>query len=766
MKNVSLLLIASVLSASAHAEVIGTSRDWKLEKVTVADSAGAQVSTCTAVTSLTANKITYRLEVIKEMKATSPLQILVRSSLKPSTITAFNAVLEDGSKKKFMLVAMAGAQHQGHDFYQIPQNTETLVAYLKKGTRLRVSSAHAKVAGTIDFSLKGSTAMIDALQKNCNGGLVLTNSSFESVFVPTNIVSVDPTRIALEQAAQARSSVFSGFENYLGVLRLDKAISDLNNQFAPLVNERAALKKAIEQTIPTEQAALAQRKTALDSGIVNGKARVQAIDAEVPRLQAQVPAAKAEQDAAQKDYDAVAPEHDRLDVDADEAYTRVDAANREISAINSDITSTRNQIASLRSESSSLSSRLSQLARDVENARREYDIADSEVRRFDADREYRDRLSRDSRYQNALRRANEAGREAERIEREIRPLKDEADRLDRQVSEYERAESQARAKVKECQSGPGLSLTLAAAFEGKPGREPNPREPGQPRPSDPSRPERPGRPGEPAEPGQPEQPRIPSEPLPPRRDCSRELADYENAQRQTQEARRAAQQAESRYNDARRRQDSAESEARSARNEAESISSSIASEVRNIESRLQDRVNRASVELRNAQVAYDNTRSRLSEIESLIPQQERLLSRLQNDLVTAQSDLANAQRRYDLAVQALKAYDARVGYAAKTARFQAAIARLNGLNDKIESLQDEKVSTLASIKRMEAELVTNAQRQQALAQDLAAKQTRLVTVQAQLDVYDQDKEKLTAERSAAVSGFETAKAQFKTAIGL
>lgn len=736
MKNVSLLIIASVLSASAQAEVIGTSKDWKLEKVTAADSTGTQVSTCTAVTSLTANKITYRLEVIKEMKATSPLQILVRSSLKPATITAFNAVLEDGSKKKFMLVALAGTQHQGHDFYQIPQNTETLVAYLKKASRLRVSSAHAKVPGTVDFSLKGSTAMIDALQKNCNGGAVLTNSAFESVFVPSNIVNADPTRIALEQASAARTSVFVGFENYQGVLRLDKAISDLNNQFAPLVNERVALKKAIEQTIPNEQAALSQRKTVLDSGIVTGKARVQAIDAEVPRLQAQVPAAQVEQNAAQKEYDVVAPEHDRLDLDADEAYSRVDSANREISTINSDISNTRREISDLRSESSTLSSRLRQLARDVESARREYDIADSEARRFDADREYRDRLSRDSRYQNALRRANEAGREAERIEREIRPLKDEADRLDRQVSEYERAESQARAKVKECQSGPGLSLAL----DGKPGREPNPREPGQPR--------------------------VPSEPLPPRRDCSRELADYENAQRQTQEARRSAQQAESRYNDAKRRQDSAESEARSARNEADRISSSIASEVRDIASRLQDRVNIASRNLRNAQDSYDNTRSRLSEIDSLIPQQERLLSRLQNDLQTAQADLANAQRRYDLARQALSSYDARVGYAAKVNRFNAAIARLNGLNDQIASLQSEKANTLASIKRMEAELVTNAGRQQALAQELAAKQTRLVSVQAQLDAYDKDKEKLTAERSAAVSGFETAKAEFKTAIGL
>lgn len=761
MKNASLILIAlgslQLLSVSAQAEVIGTSKDWKLEKVTAADSTGAQVSTCTAVTSLTANKITYRLEVIKEMKATSPLQILVRSSLKPSTITAFNAVLEDGSKKKFMLVALAGTQHQGHDFYQIPQNTETLVAYLKKASRLRVSSAHAKVPGTVDFSLKGSTAMIDALQKNCNGGLALTNSAFESVFVPSNIVNVDPTRIALEQASAARTSVFAGFENYQGVLRLDKAISDLNNQFAPLVNERVALKKAIEQTIPNEQAALSQRKSALDSSIVNGKARVQAIDAEVPRLQAQVPAAQAEQNAAQKEYDAVAPEHDRLDLDADEAYSRVDSANREISTINSDISNTRREISDLRSESSTLNSRLSQLARDVESARREYDIADSEARRFDADREYRDRLSRDSRYQNALRRANDAGREAERIEREIRPLKDEADRLDRQVSEYERAESQARAKVKECQSGPGLSLAL----DGKPGREPNPREPGQPRPpTDPSRPERPG------QPSQPETPRVPSEPLPPRRDCSRELADYENAQRQTQEARRSAQQAESRYNDAKRRQDSAESEARSARNEADRISSSIASEVRDIASRLQDRVNIASRNLRNAQDSYNNTRSRLSEINSLIPQQERLLSRLQNDLQTAQADLANAQRRYDLARQALSSYDARVGYAAKVNRFNAAIARLNGLNDQIASLQSEKANTLASIKRMEAELVTNAGRQQALAQELAAKQTRLVSVQAQLDAYDKDKEKLTAERSAAVSGFETAKAEFKTAIGL
>ncbi|HRO68090.1 MAG TPA: hypothetical protein PL182_11035, partial [Pseudobdellovibrionaceae bacterium] len=318
-----------------------------------------------------------------------------------------------------------------------PVEFPALLSLIASANNLEIKGETAK----LQVSLKGSSASLQNLRKCMGSGEPLPLDFLKSLNAKTEELPNQTHPSAKEMSVKVEEA----YQAYLQKRAKDKELKDLRATMKPLLTKETAARKSYDTALSawqktTDQLAAERLKEKnLQDGLAAGTAELTRKEAELPLAQ---------QDLARKKavYDPLKKEMEPFVQDVSKKEKALVSANQEIKRLKSRIPSIESKIASLRRENADLSSEIESLGSRIGSARSELDSRESDVRRFDAGSEIRNRLFHDWEYSRAESRIRDLENEASRYERDW-------DRARSQLRDLERQYDSCRATPEQnCQS--------------------------------------------------------------------------------------------------------------------------------------------------------------------------------------------------------------------------------------------------------------------------------------------------------------------------
>lgn len=445
---VSVVLAGVALGVSAQAELLKKSGDWRLE--TIVDS-NKQVL-CLASTEIKNGREVYRLEIqrLKDRGLLTEFFIREQNVRKPEP--SLRSEREIGDIE--LLAPMLTSADKNHLYWLLPQQSAALLKFMTDKREIIFESTKSRdLANT--FSLRGFDDILEVMVQQCNGGRDLSNAKVEARVLQA-IQAKEVNHKNLTDMAKVNQIRNLTFEAVLEVekeeIKVDE-IKKLQAQFQSLLDEQVTLQTRLNdlggRLIPSAQTAIRDN----DATQSSAETRLPQVVALIPQLEAKKASAQEAFNKADKEIAPHRPEHDRLSDDLSDASSRVQNQTQLLAAINSSISSTVSDIQNLEYELSRSESRLNSLEYDRQRLESRYRQAEYEWRRFDVNREYRERLRRDSGY-------SQAQSDLSRAQSDLG--------LARQAESAIAAEvSSARQSLVNCQSQPGADCSAQAAELGQ-----------------------------------------------------------------------------------------------------------------------------------------------------------------------------------------------------------------------------------------------------------------------------------------------------------
>lgn len=382
------LSVAGLLTSSVATAKPVVIKDWALD-----DTAEAS---CVASTNRTINGQNYRLELSLDKSGLYPVEVWVREVPSSGQTRAFKFTTETRPSQNFAFAPYKDAA--GNEiFWQVPSDTASLIAYLKRETRALIlaqapNGAGAPITKAVDFSLRGSSAVIDALIAQCNQNKALTQGEFEKAFVGAQTVALDALKLDEEKTAQLRSIYMGALVANTQKLQLQKELTALNTRYAKQVAELAKVTGELDQLTQKELTALQAQKDSIQSRIAALEQQIRSAALAIEAKEAEIVKANANYDAAWKVLAPYEAEHKRLADAVTTARNDVNAAQGRLNDLDAQINSKLSALSKAENEVSSLRSQLSRADSELRELRLTGDNTESAYNRFEDRRERMERL--------------------------------------------------------------------------------------------------------------------------------------------------------------------------------------------------------------------------------------------------------------------------------------------------------------------------------------------------------------------------------------
>ncbi|KYG63206.1 hypothetical protein AZI86_16005 [Bdellovibrio bacteriovorus] len=386
MKKLSLIASTLLLSSTVLAKPVIV-KDWALDDT--------DANSCIASTVRTLNNQKYRLELTLDKSGLYPVELWIREM--PGTIEtrAFKFTTEVKPLKSFAFAPFKDSAGNT-TFWQVPSDTAALISYLKRETRFMAfaqipNGAAAPTTKAVDFSLRGSSAVIDALIAQCNKKQALDRSAFEQSFVPTQVASLDALKLDEEKTAQLRSIYMGALATNAQKTKLQQQLVALNTQYAKQIQELAKVTGTLDQLTQKELVTLQNQKATIQAKIASLETQIASQQAAISAKEAEIVQANANYDAAWKVLAPFETEHKRLADNVQISRNDVASSQKRLADIDAQISNTSSSISRAENEVGSLRSQINTAESELRNIRSAADNAESDYRRFD------DRRERDAR---------------------------------------------------------------------------------------------------------------------------------------------------------------------------------------------------------------------------------------------------------------------------------------------------------------------------------------------------------------------------------
>lgn len=385
--QIGLLATSLLLTSIATAKPV-TVKDWSL------DDTG---TICIASTTRVVDGQTYRFELSFDKSGAYPVEAWVREV--PSTVTTkgFRFVTEVKPLQNFAFSPLKDASGNA-SFWQIPSDTNSLISYIKRQTRLLVQAltpngADAPLAKPVDFSLRGSSDVVNALITNCAKGKSLVQADFEKSFVTTQTAALDPLKIDEVKTAQLRSLYQNSIAANEQKIALQKELTTLNTQYAKQIQELAKVTGTLDQLTQKELVRLQTQKATVEAKIKTLEQQLANQDNMIKAKEGDVANANAAYDKAWGILSPLESEHQRLASLIRDAKKDLSSNQDRLESINDELRSQNNKLSNYNDSLSSLRSQLSQVESTLRVASMDMEFTDRNYRYFDGSRQ-RDDLYR------------------------------------------------------------------------------------------------------------------------------------------------------------------------------------------------------------------------------------------------------------------------------------------------------------------------------------------------------------------------------------
>ncbi len=385
-------LNAATVALPTAATVISSSKDWRLLDLG---------STCVAETALSIDGVTHHLEVRVTKTASSPVEMAIRAEAASTPVMGYKAAL-DRAKTKVYTFAKLSSSAGEEVFWNIPRGSEDLVSFLKRENKFEVQATDSSgLPGKMAvFSLRGSSATISDLGKKCAAGLSVptaADAAFERAFLPQSVASVDLARVTPAKADALRAFLANARTAFLDSAATQVEIERLNAQYLREINELAGLRRNLDRLTQQEVKRLESERANAQVAIATATQEIQQLKPQIGTIEGQLVTANNEYEIA---YNAIRPhltEYNRLVQVVRTQESRESDAQNQLSEAESRLGENQTALRDLENEARNLRHSYSGAQSEAQTARSEYQRDGQELRRFDRNREIRDRLARDGR---------------------------------------------------------------------------------------------------------------------------------------------------------------------------------------------------------------------------------------------------------------------------------------------------------------------------------------------------------------------------------
>ncbi len=387
MKNhiakMSAWVVGFVFTSTAQA-MPTTVKDWTLTEIG---------NFCVAYTEQKLNEQVFRFELVYEKSGQFPVETLIRENPETSNALAIKMTTEVKPIQSYSFVTMANSDGS-RIFWQVPKNTEALVAYIKRQTRLsmKVTKSDNTIAALM-FSLRGSSATVDALIKECAQGKSIVATAFDKDFISVKAVDqLDPLKVNETRSKLLRDLYLQGHKSYSEKLVLQKELSTLNTKYTTLVQELAKLTGQLDQMTQKELIALQNQKIQLEGKIKKFEQDILKQTDSVKSKESELPAANAAYEQAWAEVSKIKPEYDRLAKSVKTAEAELNTDTSKSESIASDVVQKERSLEVLERELQSLSQQRYQAETEMNDFKYKVNDLEQMQRRFDTQRETRSRV--------------------------------------------------------------------------------------------------------------------------------------------------------------------------------------------------------------------------------------------------------------------------------------------------------------------------------------------------------------------------------------
>lgn len=435
MKFFSVLFMVTLSTAvQALAAPIFTSKDWTLDD---------QGNYCVASTTTQFQGQSIRFEAALEKSGRYPVEFYVRPTTEVPTTLAFTVPLDERRKIIYSLTRLPQASGQPDVFWMVPRATDSFVTFIRQSSALPIRLIEAAGAKAFSFSLAGSTAVMEQLQVRCHPQKNIDILSFEKIFLPNLVTTLDPRKVMRDHTEKLRTSYLNGFKAFQEKTSSEAQLTKLRQDFAKQTKELEEVIKTLAKLEGKDLPPLNAKRTELETKITQIESQItqkqQSID---QQNQLRAPA-QAELDAAEAVIAPFRPEHNRRAELVATAQRSLDRAQSRLSEIDSRISRLESEITSLNIELGRLRSQITSKRSELVSAESAYRDAERNNDRFNENSEYQDRIRRDSRHSSTK-------WDIEQTERNLQGKQQERNRNRREVD-------QARNALRQCQSQQGAN---------------------------------------------------------------------------------------------------------------------------------------------------------------------------------------------------------------------------------------------------------------------------------------------------------------------
>lgn len=400
------VLVLSVFS-TAHAKRIVSSGAWQAHDMSKDRKNPSNV--CYAVTGVEVNRTDYTLQIIKEKTRNSLTQIYLQQ--KGRGAGGWIIELRNGQTLSF---AKKSEADRTEIFWNIPQNSASLIEQLKERRDVRLRPADDTRDPRIEFSADGFSKVIEKMEQKCFGGESILNTKFEEAFVLRRD-QIDPMRLSPETVIALQSIQIQAFEVFKNSDAKDAELARLNQKFSRELSEARSLQDSIERLgnyqIPATIKSI-QDNDNLESVKTADLAR---INAEIPGRIAARNAADSQLNRARADLAPYVQEHESRSRSLDEVSRRQSMSSRRLQQAQGNVSQSRSRLAALNNEVNRNQIENQRIQNDLRNLDVNLRRADQAYRSFDSRRETMIRLERDREF-------NQAQKELSAVEPNLRNI--------------------------------------------------------------------------------------------------------------------------------------------------------------------------------------------------------------------------------------------------------------------------------------------------------------------------------------------------------
>lgn len=706
------MAMLSVFSTSYAGKIIYTDGDWSLEDMSSKKEPNAL---CRAFTGENAGGAKYDLIFTHPKNKLAPTEIqLYREGKGPSS---FVVTLNNG---KVISFANSGKNGKVDTFWLVPQDSIALISHLELKKDLIFKPADGSKDVKLDFDYNGFKRVKEKMQEKCLKNAPLIDAEFEESFL-TKQDTLNPSLITVDAVKELRRLYFEGYNVHLGILGTRDELAKLTNTFRNQLNESQSLTSLIERITKSDIPETLIDMKENDDLELRKKSELATVSSQIQAQQATVKSAEA---VLKKAEDTLAPfqaEHETKQNNATSVRRSASAASARLSVIDSGIRQSQVNIDQLNREAMAVQNHNNRLEGELRIARLELGRAEVEFRNFNPREEVRRRLQTDRAYQDAR--------------RDLRPLEDRVQSLERALIDSRGKVLAREAELRACQSKTGYIFNGEAfripAQERTPERDQRREErreerrqqgqPGQPTPGQPQQPQQPT-------PQQPTpEPQVPTPtPTPSTVDCSAQI-----------EAVRIAKVAES---DLSNQLNTTKADLRNANMRVDMIGKRIADAVESERLNYENRARGARLRVENIETNMMNNDRRINIISSIeVPREQNLINSLSMERPAVQSQY---DRDYPLAARLereLAEFEAKVGWNAKVAAIQTASQNLSSRQNELRNSENLKRSIESVITGCQSSRVRLNQQLTSLQQRKVSSETRLVEVKKSLEPFEAKK---------------------------